>query len=73
MSSVPSPDIDCITLPDGSCVALFCRLHGDLPEDLYDVARQVTDEVFGQGTYAELNRDHPDPGVQRAIQRWRDG
>jgi len=37
--------------------------------DLYDIARQVTDEVLGEGTYATINKDHPDPGVQAAIQR----
>lgn len=38
---------------------------------LYDVARQVTDEVCGDGTYAKLNEHHPDPGVQAAIAKWR--
>jgi hypothetical protein len=37
--------------------------------DLYDIARQVTDEVLGDGTYAELNKGNPDPGVQAAIRR----
>jgi hypothetical protein len=37
--------------------------------DLYDIARQVTDEVMGEGTYADLNRGNPDPGVQAAIRR----
>jgi len=37
--------------------------------DLYDIAREVTDEVFGEGAYAEINKDNPDPGVQAAIQR----
>lgn len=37
--------------------------------DLYDIARKVTDEVLGEGTYAEINKDHPDPGVQAAIKR----
>lgn len=36
---------------------------------LYDIARQVTDEVLGEGTYARLNSGHPDPGVQEAIRR----
>lgn len=36
---------------------------------LYDIARQVTDEVLGEGTYASLNAGHPDPGVQAAIRR----
>lgn len=35
---------------------------------MYDIARQVTDEVLGEGTYASLNANHPDPGVQMAIQ-----
>jgi hypothetical protein len=38
-------------------------------DDLYDIARRVTDEVLGEGTYAELNKDNPDPGVQAAIRR----
>ena len=36
---------------------------------LYDIAREVTDEVLGEGTYARLNADHPDPEVQAAIRR----
>ncbi len=36
---------------------------------LYDVARRVTDEVLGEGAYAEANRGNPDPGVQAAIRR----
>lgn len=38
---------------------------------LYDAALRVTDEVLGAGAYAALNAEHPDPGVQGAIQRWR--
>lgn len=31
------PDIDCVTLPDGSCVAENCRLHGPISaEDRID-------------------------------------
>lgn len=37
--------------------------------DLYDIARRVTDEVLGEGTYADLNKGNPDPGVQAAIKR----
>lgn len=37
--------------------------------DMYDLARQVTDEVFGEGAYADLNKNNPDPGVQRAIKK----
>lgn len=37
--------------------------------DLYDVARQVTDEVLGEGTYDEINSGNPDPGVRAAIRR----
>ncbi|HJS83702.1 MAG TPA: hypothetical protein VJ742_12790 [Nitrososphaera sp.] len=36
-------------------------------ENLYDVARKVTDEVLGEGTYAEVNKNNPNPGVQGAI------
>lgn len=38
----------------------------------YDFALQATDSVNGDGTYAEINFHNPDPGVQRAIKRWRD-
>lgn len=38
-------------------------------KDLYDVALAVTDEVMGKGTYAEVNKNHPNPGVQAAITR----
>jgi hypothetical protein len=41
--------------------------------DLYDIARQITDEVLGEGTYADLNRGNPDPGVQAAIERAEQG
>lgn len=37
--------------------------------DLYDIARKVTDEVLGEGTYAKINEGNPDPGVQAAIKR----
>ena len=37
--------------------------------NLYDVARKVTDEVLGEGTYAGLNSGNPDPNVQAAIER----
>lgn len=44
-----------------------------MSRDLYDVAREVTDEVFGKGTYAEMHASNPDPGVQRAILRANEG
>lgn len=34
---------------------------------LYDIAREVTDEMLGEGTYDELNKNNPKPGVQAAI------
>lgn len=37
--------------------------------NLYDIARQVTDEVFGAGTYADMNTNNPSPGAQAAIAR----
>lgn len=37
--------------------------------DLYDIAREVTDEVMGEGTYEKLNDGNPDPKVQEAIKR----
>jgi hypothetical protein len=42
-------------------------------DDLFDVALQVTDGVFGDGTYAEVNKGTPDPGARQAIRRWRAG
>jgi hypothetical protein len=36
---------------------------------LYDVARQITDEILGEGGYAEINHGNPDPRVQAAIAR----
>lgn len=38
---------------------------------MYDIARLVTDEVLGSGTYEALNGDHPDPDVRAAIERGR--
>jgi hypothetical protein len=35
--------------------------------NLYEIARQVTDEVLGEGTYAELNKTNPNPQVQKVI------
>lgn len=37
--------------------------------EMYDIARRVTDEVLGEGTYADLNKGNPDPEVQAAIKR----
>lgn len=37
--------------------------------EMYDIARRVTDEVLGEGTYDDLNKGNPDPGVQAAIER----
>lgn len=34
----------------------------------YDIALQVTDEVLGEGTYAEINKNNSNPGVRMAIQ-----
>lgn len=31
------------------------------------ISQQVTDEVYGKGTYAEVNKDNPDPQVQQVI------
>ena len=43
------------------------------PEDeKYDFALKTTDMVSGDGTYAAVNVHNPDPGVQRAILRWRE-
>jgi hypothetical protein len=40
---------------------------------LFDVALQVTDEVFGDGAYAEKNKGTHDPDARQAIRRWRAG
>lgn len=45
----------------------------DDSDRLFDVALQVTDEVFGDGAYADLNSSGPDPGARQAIRRWRAG
>jgi hypothetical protein len=42
-------------------------------DDLFDIALQVTDEVLGDGTYAEVNRGGHRPGARQAIRRWRAG
>lgn len=36
---------------------------------MYDIALEVTDEVLGAGTYAEMNRGNNTPGVQAAIRK----
>jgi hypothetical protein len=36
---------------------------------LYDVALQITDEVLGEGSYAQINRSNPDPKIQAALRR----
>lgn len=42
-----------------------------MSEEMYDIARRVTNKVLGAGTYEDLNRGNPDPGVQAAIERGR--
>ena len=37
--------------------------------DLWDIARQVTDEVMGEGTYAESNKGNMDPKVQEQVKK----
>ena len=34
-------------------------------DPLFDVAREVTDEILGDGEYARLNRDNP--GIPREL------
>lgn len=49
---------------------LAIRRYGvTVSDDLYDVARQVTDEVLGEGAYATTNAGSLNPGVQAAIAR----
>ena len=38
----------------------------------YDFALATTDAINGDGAYAGVNRDNPNPMVQRAIRRWRE-
>lgn len=38
-----------------------------MTDPLYTIAQQVTDDVMGNGTYAAVNEDNADPGVQQAI------
>lgn len=36
--------------------------------NLYDLAREVTDEILGPGAYADSNGDnHPDPRVREQV------
>jgi len=35
--------------------------------DFYRIAREVTDEVMGPGTYAATNRGNPDPQVRKEV------
>ncbi len=42
-------------------------------QSLYDVAREVTDDVLGEGTYAKVNEGNHNPGVQAAIKRGEGG
>jgi hypothetical protein len=46
--------------------------HTGSAPNLYVVARDVTDEVLGEGTYAKVNATNPDPAVQAVIRRARD-
>lgn len=36
---------------------------------MYDIARKITDDVMGEGSYENLNKGNPDPEVQAAIER----
>jgi hypothetical protein len=36
-------------------------------DPLYRIAREVTDEVLGPGTYAAVNRGNPDPQVREEV------
>ncbi len=37
--------------------------------DLYRIAQEVTDEVLGKKTYAQVNKGNADPNVQQAIRK----
>jgi hypothetical protein len=57
-----------VDLPDAPFLMSGHRRLG--PErTLYDAALEATDYVLGAGTYADMNAQHPDPGVQAAIRR----
>lgn len=37
--------------------------------NLYEIAKQVTDEVLGEGTYDKINKGNLDPNVQKVINK----
>lgn len=39
-------------------------------DGLYDAALKSTDAVMGDGTFARMHQDNPDPAIQSAIARW---
>lgn len=43
--------------------------YDDADRSLWDIARQITDEVLGEGTYDNMHLNNPNPHVQTAIQK----
>ena len=50
----------------------MAELEFQQSEAAYDAALDSTDHVLGVGAYAEQHKDNPDPGVHRAIARWKE-
>lgn len=39
-----------------------------MTDELFRIARRVTDDVLGPGAYADVNRGNPDPRVREQVQ-----
>ena len=44
-----------------------------MSDPMYRIAREVMDEVMGEGAYAEHNKDNPDPRIQAEVKAWAEG
>jgi hypothetical protein len=44
-----------------------------MSDPMYRIAREVMDEVMGEGAYAEHNKGNPDPSIQAEIRAWAEG
>jgi hypothetical protein len=38
-----------------------------MSDPMYRIAREVMDEVMGEGAYAEHNKNNPDPRIQAEV------